>query len=424
MNFSSLQYAFSKLFDRLIFRTVLVSILAIVSAGIAVLAKDFIPESFALKMGADAVDSVLVIIASSMLAVTTFSLSTVMSAFFAASANGTPRATSLLIADTTTQNMLATFIGAFVYAIVGILLLKTGIYGSSGRVVLFIVTIFVLGLIVVTLLRWIDFLIRFAKLSTILDKIEDAATKALAERRKHPYLGGWPLTDPATQIPSDAWPVFSERQCYVEHIDVEALNRNACDGEIFVMATPGTFAHQGWPLAYVRATRDKVDVDAIASAFTLGATRSFKQDPRLGLIALSEVASRALSPAVNDPGTAIEVIGRLSRILAGWSQFELPPEPEYPKVYVPPLAAQDMIQDSFAPIARDGAGLFEVQVRLQKALAAITRCGLEDLATAARDLSGLARERAHAAMTLEEDKRNLDRAIQSAFAEGARGAQM
>lgn len=37
---------------------------------------------------------------------------------------------------------------------------------------------------------------------------------------------------------------------------------------------------------------------------------------RFGLIALSEIACRALSPAVNDPGTAIAIIGRFVRLWA------------------------------------------------------------------------------------------------------------
>ena len=37
---------------------------------------------------------------------------------------------------------------------------------------------------------------------------------------------------------------------------------------------------------------------------------------------MSEIASKALSPAVNDPGTAINVIGRLVRLLSTWQVSE------------------------------------------------------------------------------------------------------
>ncbi len=53
--------------------------------------------------------------------------------------------------------------------------------------------------------------------------------------------------------------------------------------------------------------------------------RTFEDDPRFGLIVLSEIADKALSPGVNDPGTAIDVIGTLVRLFTLWQS---PPEKE------------------------------------------------------------------------------------------------
>ena len=132
----------------------LFSLLAIATALVAIVAEPYIPRDVPTKIGADAVDNILGIIASSMLAVTTFSLSTMVSAYSAATSNVTPRATRLVMEDSTTQNVLATFVGSFLYSLVAIIALSTGAYGETGRVVLFIVTIVVIALIVVTLLRW------------------------------------------------------------------------------------------------------------------------------------------------------------------------------------------------------------------------------------------------------------------------------
>lgn len=81
---------------------------------------------------AEAVDSILQIIANSMLAITVFSLSTMVAAYAKASAGATPRATELLLQDNTAQNALSTFIGAFLYSLVGIIALYMGVYGESG----------------------------------------------------------------------------------------------------------------------------------------------------------------------------------------------------------------------------------------------------------------------------------------------------
>ncbi len=168
-------------------------------------------------------------------------------------------------------------------------------------------------------------------------------------------------------------------------------------------------------------------------AFVVEAERSFEQDPRFGLAVLAEIASRALSPAVNDPGTAIDVIGRAVRLLQPWAhRGEPPPEgavgreetahpgdgnlgekagPDEdvacPRVHVPPLAAADLLDDVFAPIARDGAGLIEVQMRLQKALIALAEMGDDAMTAAALEQSRRAIVRAEAALTLPEDVTRL-----------------
>ena len=83
-----------------------------------------------------------------MLAVTTFSLSTMVSAYSAATSNVTPRATKLIMEDTTTQTVLSTFVGSFLFSLVGIIALSTGALRRPGRVVLFAVTILVIVAIV------------------------------------------------------------------------------------------------------------------------------------------------------------------------------------------------------------------------------------------------------------------------------------
>jgi hypothetical protein len=61
------------------------------------------------------------------------------------------------------------------------------------------------------------------------------------------------------------------------------------------------------PLAWTTWQPKEDEETRLSSAFLVGPDRSFKQDPRFGMIVLSEIASRALSPGVNDPGTAIDV---------------------------------------------------------------------------------------------------------------------
>jgi uncharacterized membrane protein len=110
---------------------------------------------------------------------------------------------------------------------------------------------------------------------------------------------------------------------------------------------------------------------------------------------------------VNDPGTAIDVIGRAVRLLVQWARHdakETDAQIACPRVWVPALQIGDMFDDVFAPIARDGAGLLEIQVRLQKAFVALMATNRNAFGDAARRHSAIALKRAEAALTLEEDR--------------------
>ena len=84
-------------FKKLWFRATLFAIVAIITALLSILFKSMIPESVSVKVGAEAVDNILNILASSMLAVTTFSLSIMVTAYGSATTNVTPRATRLVV---------------------------------------------------------------------------------------------------------------------------------------------------------------------------------------------------------------------------------------------------------------------------------------------------------------------------------------
>ncbi len=311
------QWLLRQLARRLWFRAALLSTLAVATALMAIVAAPYVPRDLPGRIGADAVDRILNILASSLLAVTIFSLSTAVSVYANATRSVTPRATKLLIEDVTTQNVLATFIGAFLFSLVGIIALSTGVYGNQGRVVLFVATILVVVLIVVTLLGWIDHLSRLGTVSETTTRVELAATQAMEARVADPHLGCRPLQDPVKDIPSEARAIHSARIGYVQHVDVTALSRCAegSGGQIYLTALPGAFIDPSRPLAWGLGI-DVAHTDIVCNAFTIDNERSFEQDPRFGLVVLGEIASRALSPAINDPGTAIDVIGRAVRVLS------------------------------------------------------------------------------------------------------------
>lgn len=391
-------------------RVTLFSLAGIVTALVGIGLARYVPQEIAESIGSDSIDNILDILASSMLAVTTFSLATMVSAYGAVTNNVTPRAAKLLRDDTTAHNALGTFIGSFLFSLVGIVALSTGAYGQRGRVILFVATLVVIILIVVTMLRWIDYLSRLGRVGETIDLVEKATKRALVERLDYPALGGAVL-ESNDDIPEGARPVFATDIGYVQHIDMKALADFAGDErDVFVTSQPGSFADRMRPLARIIGPTDDEGLDQVRAAFSVGDDRSFDQDPRFGLCVLAEVASRALSPAMNDAGTAIDVLGRAERLLSEWSEGRRKGEAEdvnWPRVRVPPIRPDDVLDDVVAPIARDGAGIVEVQIRLLKVLRVLATTGDPELAAAARKHALLALARAEKALEMDEDKTRL-----------------
>jgi len=353
------------------FRAVAISLASVALAILVGVIAPWLPYEFGGEMGQDSVGTILQIMASSMLAVTTFSLSAMVSAYSSATQLATPRATQLLMDDPTSQNALSTFLGAFVFSIVGIIGLQTGVYGHDGRIILFAATNLIVILVVVTLLRWIAHLTTFGRMADVIDRVEDAAAKAMARFAADPHLGG----RPAVPIPPGATPVTGNRTGYVTHVDVPALGRIAlrAGATIHVTVLPGSMVHPARDLIRIEGKVGDGTRDDLLDAFTIERHRSFDQDHRLGLIALSEIASRALAPATNDPGTAIEVLNALLRVLLHLpaTDPDARDHAERPPVHVARTTIDDLLTDAFRPILREGGGQTEVTMRLTGTLAAL-----------------------------------------------------
>lgn len=413
MSLARLAWSIARASRQLWARASLYCIFSIAVALAAIWVGPFLPKQLPQAVGSKAVNDILSIIASSMLTVTTFSLGILVSATAAAASSATPRVTSLLLEDSTSQRALSTFLGAFLFSLVGLIALNTDLYDEGGRFVLFVATLCMVAIIVITLLRWIDHLAKLGRMGETINRVEKAAVTAYRAHRRSPLLGG----APAKPVPKGAIAVRHNRIGYLQHLDIGSLAdfSDCIDADIFVNRRPGHYCDPSRPIAWIAirdtaATFDAEQAQQVINAFTLGDRRSFEQDPRFGLIALSETGSKALSPGINDPGTAIDVLATFVRVLAtpAKEEDEKPAaEVHYPRIYMLALEEEEIIEAAFMPISRDGAANLEVAIRLQKALKAIAAGCEPPLAAAARQFAAVALRRSLEAMTFEPDRQRL-----------------
>ena len=395
-----------KMLRRMWVRTTAFAVLALAAAVFSRFIAPLLPDSVVEVVHVDAVLDILTVLSSSMLAVTTFSLGVVMSARQAISSNITPRAHQFVAKDQTIQRVLATFMGAFTYALTAQVLLRTGFYAQASSAVILIVTVLVLILVIIAMLAWIEHLTQIGSIPDTVAELEASMAGAIADWKSRPALGARPAPPDAPLAAGSTTTVKAERSGYVQYIDLSALDRLAAEagGQVYVEAAVGAHVIVGSTLCHHSGT---IDADALRDAFTIDSGRTYEQDVRFGIIVLSEIAQRALSPAVNDPGTAIFIIDRITALLGSGGQPAEAEAPDYPNVFMPPVTSADLLMDGYAPIARDGAAMVEIQTRLQKAFAALAGLGDAAMRDAALTASTRAAALADAALTLEEDRARI-----------------
>lgn len=160
-------------------RAAFYAFIAFVTSFIAVGFSYIVPDGMAELLGGSATKDVLDIIAKSMLVIVTFSMSTLVATYSLITTSTTPRATKLVMEDSSAMNALSTFLGAFIYSVVSLVSLSTNLYGPKGRVILFVITILVFIIVITTIIKWIGTLSNLGHLEHIIKRIETKIEKSL-----------------------------------------------------------------------------------------------------------------------------------------------------------------------------------------------------------------------------------------------------
>ncbi len=368
-------YYLTRLSENLWFKPLIFCLLSIMGALLAHSADGTFITDIAPEIKNDSLNDLLKTLSSTMLVIAIFAVGSMISAFAAASSTATPRSFKLIVADDVSQNALSIYIGAFIFSIVASVAFKNGYYGKAGLFVLFLLTMAVFLLVIITFIRWVERISKLGRLGHTIQMIEDVTIKTFERRIKTPLMGGSPIIERENK----GIPIYSDEIGYIQYLNMDNIQEIATRLEVIITLNcmPGTFISPDRIIAYVVSGDEEIAVDEkkkLSKAFNIDTTRSYYADPRFGLIALSEIASRALSPGINDPGTAISIINSYVRLFHLWfvkDNVSTSPKVKYTRIEVPEIATVDIFNDSFRPIARDGAGNIEVMIRMQKAFTSI-----------------------------------------------------
>jgi uncharacterized membrane protein len=296
-------------------------------------------------------------------------------------------------------------VGAFVYSLASIILFQTGLYPDESALVIMAVTVVVVITVVGALMRWIEHLSTLGSMDDSLKCVHERGKQALAHHAKAPLMGGRALA--GAVMPETVYPVRALQSGYVQFVDMPGLHEALGDtGAIYLLCRPGAFALKGMAIAQV-AGMAAARADRLAACVLIGQTRSYEQDPEFGLMVLSQISARALSPGINDGGTAVEAINRMTTLLWDYARAVEPVELRFGNIYMPAIEADDLIRAAFAPSARDGAGSAELVCALRAALLRLGYAPDDAMAQAALDMDALALGYGQQSLTLEADKARL-----------------
>jgi len=116
--------------------------------------------------------------------------------------------------------------------------------------------------------------------------------------------------------------VWTGRSGIIQDVDVPRIidAARSADAAVEIIVPTGKMVHPRATVAIVHGTADRSLDGVVLKAIRTGTARTFEQDPTLALRVLVDIALRALSPAINDPTTAVQVLDceeSLLRMLVG-----------------------------------------------------------------------------------------------------------
>ncbi|PMB17032.1 DUF2254 domain-containing protein [Fischerella thermalis] len=337
--------------------------------------------------GPDGARSLLEAVAGSMVSVTATAFSITIVALQLAASNFGPRILRNFMQDTGNQFVLGTFIGTFIYCL---LVLRT-VHGEGDGYEQFVpqfsVTVGILLAIfsVGVLIYFIHHASTIIQASQVIQNVSEDLDKAT--HRLFPEKIGHSEPEQeqrVTEIPlsfeEKAYPIRANATGYLQAIDNEELMKIACKHNLLlrIKFRPGKFIVKGSDLVMVfpgERVNQKLSKQ-INDAFILGKERTEQQDVEFPINQLVEIALRAISPAVNDPFTAIRCIDRLSAGLSGLVQRKFPSPYRYDdnhnlRIIAEPFSFEQLVDRAFNQIRQYAQSDAAVTIRLLEAIATI-----------------------------------------------------
>jgi uncharacterized membrane protein len=306
------------------------------------------------------------------LSFTVFTFGSLLVAIQVASGQLTPRiiATALL-----RDNVVRYSVGLFVFTMV----FATGTLGrlekDLNRIPFFVAVILGFSCLA-AFLYLIDYASRLLRPVSIVGRVGQMGLAVI--EAVYPYPTKGPTAPPAADRglgPAERTILHPGPGGFILAVNLNGLGTEARNTGCVIEFVPrvGDFIGAGEPLFVLYRGSADVDDLTILAAVAFGSERTLEQDPTFAFRILVDIALKALSPAINDPTTAVLAIDQLHRLLRHVGQRHLHDDVIRDQAGRLRLIFRtpdwdDFIHLSFTEIRHCGAGHIQVARRLRAML--------------------------------------------------------
>jgi uncharacterized membrane protein len=257
-------------------------------------------------------------LAAGMISLVVFSFSMVMSVLSQAGGNFSHKLVFGLVTERHHQWVLGNYLGTILYILM-LLVVPIGDEPGLGRSLW---TYLGAGMVIHCLGLFVYFIHKASQtvqINSVVTGLHQATNASLLQLEELQESDHYRLLDRPPTISDKAFVVRSRRTGFIQHADIDSLAELAeqLEGSIHLNFSPGDFTLSNFPLFYVECLKPAGDdwQEPLLAQLVYGDGESVEDIHVHGMTQLMEVAVKALSPGVNDPGTARLCINQLTDLL-------------------------------------------------------------------------------------------------------------
>lgn len=351
-------------------------------------------SEFAAAVSVDQATAIYSSIASGMIALTgiVFSLAFVMIQFSATAYS--PRLVLWISRDPVMWHALGVFTATFLYATAAL----AGVNRSASGKVPFFSLWLVVVLLIASVAMFIGLVQRISLLQIgrmliftgdqgrrVITTTYPAAKPAVAARAAEDFR----------RLPCTQTLIHQGRPRTIQAVDVATLVNLAEEsgGVIEMTVAVGDTVVELMSLLRVFGARQPIDEKKLRHGIEIGDERTFEQDPKYAIRLLVDIAIKALSPAVNDPTTAVQALDQIEDLLLRLGQRDLEigayrGDDGKLRLVVPSPAWPELLQLGLDEICSCGATSVQVMRRMNALIADLIPCVPEERRAALRYWDG------------------------------------